>query len=226
MVNILIIGGSGSIGGYLVNRFKEDGHNVIATTHKNNNNTNLFFIGKDANELSNINIMFDAVIWAHGHNFNDTINTFDYDAFSNIIDINVSYILKTLNVLLHSKRLNIGAKLAIISSIFEQTTRPSKLSYTISKSALSGLVKNVSYDISEYNMLINNVLLGVINNEMTQSTLSHDNIDFIKNYTKFNRLLTLNDVYNTIKFLIIDNTAITGQSIKVDLGFTSVIKYN
>jgi 3-oxoacyl-[acyl-carrier protein] reductase len=226
MVNILIIGGSGSIGSYLANRFKEDGNNVVATTHKNDNNHNLFFLGKDVNELSNINIVFDAVIWAHGHNFNDTINTFDCNKFSEILEINVSYILKTLNVLLNNKRLNTGAKLAIISSIFEETTRPSKLSYTISKSALSGLVKNVSYDLSEYNMLINNVLLGVINNEMTLSTLSSDNLEFIKNYTGFNRLLTLNDVYNTVKFLIIDNTAITGQSIKVDLGFTSIIKYN
>ena len=31
---------------------------------------------------------------------------------------------------------------------------------------------------------------------------------------------TLDDVYKTVKFLVVDNTGITGQSIKVDLGFT------
>jgi len=32
-------------------------------------------------------------------------------------------------------------------------------------------------------------------------------------------------VFNTVKFLTFENTGITGQSIKVDLGFTHVKKY-
>lgn len=224
MLNILIFGASGSIGGYLLDKFKNIGHNVVGTTHTKGNN-NYLFIGDALNELSNIDTVFDAVIWAHGHNFNDSIYTFDSTTFSNIIDINVSYILKTLNKLLINDRLNKGAKLVIVSSIFEETTRPTKLSYTISKTALAGLVKNISYDLSEHNILVNNVMLGVIDNYMTQRTLKQDNIDYIRNYTHFKRLITLDDVYNTIKFLIIENTAITGQSIKVDLGFTNIIKY-
>ena len=43
---------------------------------------------------------------------------------------------------------------------------------------------------------------------------------------QFNRLITLDDVYKTIKFLSIENTGITGQSIKIDLGFTSLKKYS
>jgi NAD(P)-dependent dehydrogenase (short-subunit alcohol dehydrogenase family) len=91
---------------------------------------------------------------------------------------------------------------------------------------LSGLVKNLSYDLSEKNILINNVLPGVIDNEMTRKTLKQENIDYIEKYMKFNRLIDLNDILNTTKFLLIDNTGITGQSIKVDLGFTNIKKYN
>ena len=39
-------------------------------------------------------------------------------------------------------------------------------------------------------------------------------------------LITLNDVYKTVKFLTTENTGITGQSIKVDLGFTILKKYS
>jgi len=39
---------------------------------------------------------------------------------------------------------------------------------------------------------------------------------------QFVRVITLSDVYRSVKFLAIDNTGITGQSIKVDLGITSI----
>ena len=42
----------------------------------------------------------------------------------------------------------------------------------------------------------------------------------------FSRLITLDDIYKTIKFLTLENTGITGQSIKIDLGFTNIKKYN
>ena len=47
-----------------------------------------------------------------------------------------------------------------------------------------------------------------------------------KNYMNFGRLITLDDVHKTIKFLVVENTGITGQSITVDLGFTNFRKYN
>jgi NAD(P)-dependent dehydrogenase (short-subunit alcohol dehydrogenase family) len=143
-----------------------------------------------------------------------------------MINVNVTFIINTLNFLLTNNKLNYGSKLVIISSIWEELTRENKLSYTISKAALSGLVKNVAYDLSKHNILINNVLPGVIDNEMSQKTLSPEQFNYIKNYMQFNRLITLNDVYKTVKFLTTENTGITGQSIKVDLGFTILKKYS
>jgi enoyl-[acyl-carrier-protein] reductase (NADH) len=55
---------------------------------------------------------------------------------------------------------------------------------------------------------------------MSRKALSKETMDRLKNYMNFNRLVTLDDVYKTVKFLVVDNTGITGQSIKVDLGFT------
>ena len=75
------------------------------------------------------------------------------------------------------------------------------------------------------NLLINNVLPGVIDNEMTRTTLDEEKLEYLKNYTNFNRLVTLEDVYETVLFLVSKNTGITGQSIKVDLGFTNIHNY-
>lgn len=223
----LIFGSLGSIGKYISDNFVNDNISCIGTT-TNINKTNECIIYVDNERLENLlkieNV--DIVIWAHGHNFNDSINNFNNTNFINMINVNVTFIINTLNFLLTNNKLNYGCKLVIISSIWEELTRENKLSYTISKAALSGLVKNVAYDLSKHNILINNVLPGVIDNEMSQKTLSPEQFEYIKTYMQFNRLITLNDVYKTVKFLTTENTGITGQSIKVDLGFTILKKYS
>ena len=223
----LIFGARGSIGNYIFNELDKEDITVLGTTSNPDNISENIILVQNNNVVNLIDIgSVDIVIWANGDNCNDSIETYNNEIFSRIIDANVTFILNTLNFLLKNNKINDGAKMTIISSIWEELSRDNKLSYSISKSALSGLVKNASYDLSRRNILINNVLPGVIDNEMSQKTLSSAQFNYIKNYMHFGRLLTLQDVYNTVKFLVIDNTGITGQSIKVDLGFTNIKKYS
>ena len=229
MKKTLVFGAHGSIGKYIIESFQNDNRNVIGTTtNKSIHSQTCIYV--DNYNLDNLNTIInqsiDTIVWCQGVNFNDTIDTFNYDNFNKIIEGNVSFILNTLNYLLDKNKIVDGAKMVIISSIWEEFTRENKLSYSISKAALSGLVKNIAYDLSKRNILINNVLPGVIDNEMSRKTLNIDQIEYIKNYMNFNRLIDLDDVYRTVKFLVTENTGITGQSIKVDLGFTNLRKYN
>jgi len=222
----LIFGASGSIGNYIFENFKNDGIYVLGcTSNKENNNSDFIYV--ENNYLENLKNIenIDIIVWAHGFNYNDNINNFDYNNFTKMIEINVYYILNSLNYLLKENKINNNAKIVIISSIWEEMTRANKLSYSITKAALSGLVKNISYDLSEKNILVNNVLPGVIDNIMTKKTLNENQLDYIKNYLKFGRLVNLDDVYKTVKFLVKENSGISGQSIKVDLGFSNLRKY-
>jgi NAD(P)-dependent dehydrogenase (short-subunit alcohol dehydrogenase family) len=226
-MNALIFGGCGSIGNYILNSFLNDNINTVGTTTNIDKiDNNIIYV--DNNNLENLNNLnqLNIIVWAHGYNFNDNINNYDYNNFNKMIEANVSFILNTLNFLLKQNKILDGAKLVIVSSIWEEFTRENKLSYSISKSALSGLVKNLSYDLSSRNILINNVLPGVIDNKMSRKTLTEEQINYIKNYMNFNRLIDLEDVFKTVKFLVTQNSGITGQSIKVDLGFTNLRKYN
>ena len=231
MKNILVFGATGSIGNHIYNSFKLlDTYNIIyGTTSKesiNNEQNNYLYINNDnLYSLKNINNL-DIIVWAHGYNFNDNIFNFNEEEYMKIMNVNILFIIKTLNYLLNNNKINDNAKMVIISSIWEDYTRDNKLSYSISKSALSGLVKNVAYDLSKKNILINNVLPGVIDNEMSRKTLKEEQINYIKNYLFFDRLVNLDDIFNTVKFLTTENTGITGESIKVDLGFTKIRKYN
>jgi hypothetical protein len=226
-INGIIFGSNGSIGSYFKESFLKEGVNMIGTTSvKENENNDTIYV--TANELSNLKKVnsINIVVWAQGFNYNDTIFTFDKNKFAQMVEVNITFITNTLNYLINEKIVLENCKMVIISSIWEDLSRDNKLSYSITKSALSGLVKNVAYDLSKMNILINNVLPGVIDNEMTRKTLTEEQLNYIKKYTFFDRFISLEDVYKTVKFLVIENTGITGQSIKVDLGFTNIKKYN
>lgn len=227
MKTAIIFGCSGSIGNHVFENLKKENINVIGTTsnEKKTAENIIHVTSQQMENLKNISKV-DIIVWAQGYNFNDNINTFDSTKFHNMMEGNVDFILNTLNYLLKEDKIVDNAKMVIVSSIWEDFSRENKLSYSISKAALSGLVKNISYDLSGRNILVNNVLPGVIDNEMTRKTLNETQLDYIKNYMKFGRLINLDDVYNLIKFLVVENTGITGQSIRVDLGFTNVRKYN
>ena len=226
MKKIIIFGASGSIGNFFYNKFSEDKQNLVYGKTSNVENKNFIFVSNEnldsLEKIENI----DTIIWAQGYNFNDNINSFDEYEYLKIMNTNVLFILKTMNYLLKHDKINNNAKLVIISSIWEELTRDNKLSYTISKSALSGLVKNVAFDLSTKNILINNVLPGVVDNQMSRNTLTAEQFLYIQSYTGFNRLIQLDDLYNTVRFLTTENTGITGESIKVDLGFTNIKKYS
>lgn len=226
-MNALIFGSHGSIGSYIFSSFEKERINCIGTTtNKYKINDKILYVENNYLEnLQNINNV-DIIVWAQGYNFNDNIDNFDNTNFNKILEGNVTFILNTLHYLLLKNKINNYAKLVIISSIWEDFTRENKLSYSITKSALSGLVKNIAFDLSSKNILINNVLPGVIDNEMSRKTLTNEQINYIKNYMNFGRLINLEDVYRTVKFLAIENSGITGQSIKIDLGFTNLKKYN
>ena len=227
MKHAIIFGATGSIGNYIYKQFQNDGISTIGTTtNLSKINDMLIFVNNiNFDNLLNIENV-DIVVWAHGHNFNDNIGNFDVNNFNTMVDVNVKFILITLKFLLDNNKINDNCKMVIISSIWEELTRENKLSYSITKAALSGLVKNLAYDLSSKNILINNILPGVVDNEMSKKTLSPEQFEYIKKYMHFERLITLADIYNTVKFLAIDNTGITGQSIKVDLGFTIIKKYS
>jgi 3-oxoacyl-[acyl-carrier protein] reductase len=227
-MNILIFGASGSIGNHLYNKFKAD-YNVYGSSSADNSVYPIkckIVNGQLVHNMLELNLpKLDGIIWAQGKNINDSIYNLDINNFNSIIECNVTFILETLKVLLDNNLINDRAKMVIISSIWEDFTRDNKLSYSISKGCLTNLVKNIAFDLSKKHILINNVLPGPIDNEMTISTLSKEQIQSISEYTGFNRLVSLDDVYNTVQFLLVCNTGISGQSIKVDLGFTAIKKY-
>ncbi len=166
---------------------------------------------------------YTAICWAQGANCNDTVYDVDLDRHMEIYQANVAYILVTLKALLGGNMIAPATRMCVISSIWQNLARQSKLSYCVSKAALQGLVMSASADLARDGHLINAVLPGAIETPMTQRLLSAEQMSRLSSATQFGRLATLGDVSSLVLYLCSpENTGITGQFIAADLGFSHV----
>jgi 3-oxoacyl-[acyl-carrier protein] reductase len=166
---------------------------------------------------------FDAICWAQGKNCNDSIHAFNVEQHREVFEANVVYILQSLSVLLKEHLLKMPARLCVISSIWQDISRQNKLSYGVSKAALKGLVLSLANDLGTDGHLINAVLPGALDTPMTRQNLSTEQLTKITSSTQFGRLPNLEDVTNAVHFLCsTENSGVTGQFIKIDLGFSDV----
>jgi NAD(P)-dependent dehydrogenase (short-subunit alcohol dehydrogenase family) len=225
---LLLFGGSGQIGREVAVKFSSNDWDVCPVVRYPSTEIPAAIIwdvlaGKSFPKNLKAQSPFDAVCWAQGANLNDSIYTFDKAKHQAVYEANVLFILESLSTLLKAGALSKYAKLCIVSSIWQEISRQNKLSYGTSKSALRGLVLSLANDLAEDGYLINAVLPGALDTPMTRSNLSEEQIGLIKSSIRFNRLANLEDVASTIYFLCSEeNTGLTGQFLKVDLGFSDV----
>jgi 3-oxoacyl-[acyl-carrier protein] reductase len=164
-----------------------------------------------------------AVIWAQGANCNDNIYDFDENKHLELYQANVISIMSGLNQLLNLGLVGAETRLCIISSIWQDIARQNKLSYTVTKSALRGLVQSLAIDLGPKNILVNAVLPGALDTPMTRANLSIDQIEKLQKDTPLHSLPTFDDVTELVAFLCSrKNTGITGQFIAADRGYSFV----
>lgn len=226
--NLLLFGGSGVIGNAIADKFRSESWKVCAvgrTAHPHSEHP--VFCWPENEKFIPCNIQskgpFNAACWAQGVNLNDSIYQFDEESHLKTYQANVLYILRTLDQLIQQNLLLHPARLCIISSIWQNISRQQKLSYGISKAALQGLVLSLANDMAIDGDLVNAILPGAVDTPMTRANLSEKQIAMIEHSTAFGRLTKLKDVANSAYYLCSsENTGVTGQFIKVDLGFSDV----
>jgi hypothetical protein len=228
---LLLFGGGGAIGQGIRDKFAGDGWRVIVTgRHASPNGKNdpdwlvldPFAPGFDGAAFAQHG-PFAAVCWAQGANLNDTAQNADVEKHMELYRANCLFVVVTLQKLLAQKKLMPGARLCVISSIWQDIARPGKFSYCVTKSALRGLVQAAAADLAPDGYLINAVLPGAVDTPMTRKVLTPAQIESFASATPFKRLPALADVANLAFYLCSpQNTGLTGQCIAADLGFSRV----
>ena len=168
---------------------------------------------------------FDGVCWAQGANMNDSLLAFDAERHLELYRANVLTVLQSAAALVAAGLLSEGgARLVVVSSIWQERARGDKLSYAVTKAAVGGLVRSAAIDLGRAGHLVNGVLPGVLDTPMTRANLSADQIAGVAGRTGLGRLPDLDTLADTILFLCsAENNAISGQSITVDLGMSHAI---
>ena len=226
---VLIFGITGAIGGAIAQRYRSASWTVIGVSRQSCDiaeavKWNPLDGESDAAILALKDLgPFDAVCWAQGINFSDSVRTFDRAMHDSMYQANVMFIVLSLQRLLFDGLLASGARLCIVSSIWQQQARQDKLSYVLTKSALHGLVLSLAADLGALGYLVNAVLPGVVDTPMTHANLSLSQIENITKLSPLGRLPSLEDVASAVYAMAsTDNTGVTGQFLNVDAGFTNV----
>lgn len=227
---LLLFGGNGTIGTSIKQLFEGQGWDVWIVGRQKSEQSHYVcwnpVENNNAQEALQVLTQFgpyDAVCWAQGMNLNDSIFDFDINAHRQMYEANVVYILNSLNILLSEDMVKKPAKFCVVSSIWQNISRQNKLSYSVTKSALQGLVLSAANDLGREGHLINAVLPGALETPMTRANLSEEQIAKIERSTQFNKLAELDDVANSVYSVCSEiNTGLTGNFITVDLGFSHV----
>ncbi|WP_454885661.1 SDR family NAD(P)-dependent oxidoreductase [Sphingomonas oryzagri] len=166
---------------------------------------------------------FDAVCWAQGANLVDSLKDFDVARHVALYQANCLTVMASAAALLRRGLLSTeGARLAIVSSVWQERARQDKFSYAVTKAAVGGIVRAASVDLGSDGHLVNGVLPGVLDTPMTRANLSADQIALVTGKSTLGRLPDLATLAETIIFLCSPaNNSITGQSIAVDLGMSN-----
>lgn len=227
---LLLIGASGAIGGTVLDHAVARGWSVVATSRRaeprgaGEAHWHAYdpLSGDPARDLAG-EAPFDAVCWAHGANMGDSILAFDANRHIDLYKANCLSILVSATALIEAGLLSpAGARLTLVSSIWQERARPGKLSYTVTKAAVGGIVRSLSVDLGPAGHLVNGVLPGVLQTPMTEANLTAEQIALFRAKSPNDRLPDLATLADTILFLSSpENRSVSGQSIAIDCGMSN-----
>tara|TARA_A100001011_G_scaffold211770_1_gene219983 strand:+ start:237 stop:1001 length:765 start_codon:yes stop_codon:yes gene_type:complete len=110
-----------------------------------------------------------------------------------------------------------------ISSIFGIVAGRDRTVYSMTKFGVEGLTRGMALDLAKYNIRINSVCPNIVMTPRTKKYLKNKNyLQYVKDSTPINKIVTVSDVATSIAFLASDAASmITGTSLIIDGGWTA-----
>jgi NAD(P)-dependent dehydrogenase (short-subunit alcohol dehydrogenase family) len=214
---VLITGASRGIGFSIASLFAEKGYSVIAPTHSELDLSNVLSIKEYISMHSND---IDILINNAGINPLKGIMEITYEDYMKIFQTNLFSCLELIKWCVPYWQKRQFGHVINISSIWGGVSKPRRLLYGATKSALNNITKNLALELGEYNILINAIAPGFINTELTRLNNTFEEIEKIKDQIPLKRLAEPDEVARLVFFLGTQNSFITGQTIYIDGGYT------
>ena len=143
--------------------------------------------------------------------------------FREIVEVNLMAPMALSQAVLPHMRANAWGRIVNIASVFGEVSRDQRAAYSASKFGLIGLTKALAAEVAQDGVLVNCVSPGPLETELTTEVLGEAGKASISKEIPIGRLGTPAEVATLVGFLASDNNSyISGQSIIIDGGFTSV----
>ena len=231
--NLLVTGGTGSIGSSICNHFNNNGCKDIYSTTTNLNKVRedqayIKFKEINLNNIENINLEelfdfdIDFLVLNAGLNKDNIFLRMSSEDWNSVINVNLNSSFHLLKYCVKKMVKKKFGRIVFISSVVAYTGNPGQANYTASKAAISGLVKSLALELSSRNITVNSIAPGFISSNMTDK-LNDDQKNAILERIPMKKLGNSDDIAKAVGFLCSENANyITGQTLHVNGGLALI----
>lgn len=218
-MKVLLTGGRGGIGSSIREELVSKGCSVIAPTSDELDLSSQVHVLKWIE--ANSDLEFDGLVLSAGTNTPRDFDEVETNEYLQILETNVNSNRLLIKAVLPAMQKNRYGRIIAISSSYSTITRVGRSSYSVSKAALEGLIRSVSLENAQNNVLANSIVPGFIETPLTRKNNDKFQIEKILERIPMGHMGKPSDVATLAWFLMSEqNTYITGQSIRVDGGFS------
>lgn len=232
MSNLLITGGTSGIGLNYLKKYLDNYENIFVLGRNDSNikSIGVNFISYDfLSDYTNFDFVqslpkLDKLVFSAGFVSNNPLMKYDSNNTNSVVNVNLLSQLNLFGKLYSAKKLNNNASVVFISSLLGcEIGMFAGSAYAASKAGLSGAVKVLAIEAARKGIRVNSIAPGMVESPLTNNlNIGHDllNQDRAK-YPLGKKYLSEEEVSDVVNFLLSDSaSAITGQNLVVDRGFT------
>ena len=227
--NAIIIGGTSGIGLDTARYLRDNGYDVLVggrTPLKNETGISYFQI--DVTDELSVKQFFssipfnciDSIIYSAGiTSSKKDVRNFDLNEYQKIHNVNLLGAILTLKYAYTLLKKGRG-RVVIVSSFASRTySQFSGFEYTVTKAALSGLVRQLAVEWASDGVLINTVFPSMVDTPLLRENVALSILESIENTIPLGRIAQANEISPMIEFLVSDkNTYITGSGVDINGG--------
>ena len=218
-MRVLLTGGRGGIGSSIKDELVSKGCSVIAPTSDELDLSSQTHVLKWIE--ANSDLEFDGLVLSAGTNTPRDFDEVETNEYIQILETNVNSNRLLIKAVLPAMQKNRYGRIIAISSSYSTITRAGRSSYSVSKAALEALIRSVGLENAQNNVLANSIVPGFIETPLTLKNNDKFQIEKILERIPVGHMGKPSDVAKLAWFLMSEkNTYITGQSIRVDGGFS------
>lgn len=237
MKTVLVTGGSRGIGKAIVQKFAENGYNVILNYSKSEEAaykltqkySNVRAFKADISNKKQVQEMVDfanaefkkvdILINNAGISSTGLIQDLSEDELNRIFSVNVNGTFFCTQAILPQMIARHEGKIINISSVWGLVGASNEVAYSASKAAIIGLTKALAKEVGPSNIHVNCIAPGIVMTDMV-SDYSVEEFDDIRSQIPLDRIGSTSDIANLAYFLSSDEANyITGQIISPNGGW-------